>query len=67
MSLHLSHLNVGGAVGVLFESRLVLPPFLGIPIANLELRYAATEAEKVSPVLLIETAQHFFFTLYFDS
>jgi hypothetical protein len=67
MSLHLSHLNVGSVVGVLFESRLVLPPFLGIAFANLELWDVPTEAKEVSLVLLIEAAQHFIFALNFDS
>jgi hypothetical protein len=67
MSLHLSHLNVGSIVGVLFESRLVLPPFLGIAFANLVLRDVPTEAKEVSLVLLIEAAQHFIFALNLDS
>jgi hypothetical protein len=44
MSLHLSHLNVRIVVGVLFEARLMLPPFFGISITNLVLRDVPTEA-----------------------
>ncbi len=66
MSLHLFHFNVGSVIGVLFESRLMLPPFLGIPLANLVLRDEPTEAKEVSLVLLIQAGQHFIFTLNLD-
>lgn len=45
----------------------MLPPFLGIPLANLVLRNVPTKAKEVSLVLLIEAAQHFIFALNFDS
>ena len=67
MPLHLFHLNVGSVIGVLFESRLMLPPFLGIPLCNLVLRDVASEAKEVSPVLLVKAAKHFIFALYLDS
>lgn len=44
----------------------MLPPFLGIPFANLVLRDVPTEAEEVSLVLLIEAAEHFIFALDLD-